>query len=73
MSDRRAFLKSTLALPLAAQDSTPPKKYHVTLYSGGTAVKEWDTSSYSQGEAIIYFEADGKTIQIFGTYCVEEK
>ena len=75
MTTRRDFLKSAAAIPLA-QDGTSPapkKKYHVTLWSGGSAVKEWDVDNWSGGDGGCYFsDSTGKSMVISGTYSMEE-
>ncbi len=75
MSNRRQFLQAAVAIPLA-QDSTidQPKKFHVTLYSGGVAVGEWDTLNWSGGDNSCFFtDSKGNQLIISGTYSVEEQ
>lgn len=73
MRDRRTFIKSALALPLARQDDPDKKKYHITLFSGGIAVREWDTFEVTGGSATMFFkDSQNRQIQICGTFTMEE-
>ena len=84
MRTRRDFLKVAAVIPLAQNGQVAPKKqYHITLWSGGTAVKEWDTDEIQQSGAdpddgsfsdgpLCFNTPDGGKITISGTYSVEE-
>lgn len=84
MNGRRSFFRliaSLFAMPqdgyIVPTDSAteqPVKKYHVTLYSGGVVIAEYDTAEVTGGSfgQLYCKDSNGKQIQIVGTLKVEE-
>jgi hypothetical protein len=90
MSSRRQFLATVAGAAVATKNQDagtmvvdqssnvpiPPKKYRITLYSGGTAVGTWDNVEDpgfdAAGQGVYFMDSSGKQIQVCGTHLMEE-